>query len=337
MPGVPGIGYYAHHQGRGHLHRATAVAQACPDRLTGLSTHARPSGWTGDWLTLPDDAGPAHDVRTTADGWLHYAPLGHGGFSARMRMVADWVRRSEPAALVADVSVEVALLGRLLGVPVITVALPGRRTDRPHLLGYAVSDLVVGPWPDVAGDLRDPGPEGPRAVPLGAISRFAPADGTAPVEERRVVVLGGTGGTSLTDADVLRAAEATPGWDWRTLSATHWVEDPWPLLQGAGVMVSHCGQNAVAEIAAARRPAVLIPQDRPFGEQQRMAQVLRTLGMPALVLDAWPEPEAWDRVLKEAAELDPAGWATWNDGLGAARFASLLHRYTSSDAAPARA
>ena len=327
---VSRVGYYAHHQGHGHLHRAATVACAVPDGLHGLSTHTRPQGWHGTWTTLPDDAGRAHDGWTTARGWLHYAPVGPGGFASRMGLLADWVERDAPAALVADVSVEVALLGRLLGVPTVTVALPGRRDDRPHRLGYAVSDVVVGPWPEAAGDLLDAGADGPTVVPVGAISRFAPADGTVPVEDRHVLVLGGSGGTSLTDGDVARAAAATPGWDWTHLSVSHWVRDPWPLLQGAGVVVSHCGQNAVAEIAAARRPAVLVPQDRPFGEQHRMAAVLRALGMPALVLDTWPAPGAWERVLKDAAELDPAGWVRWNDGLGATRFAGLLARYTAA-------
>lgn len=321
---VPRIAYYAHHQGHGHLHRGTAVSRATAAGLDGFSTHARPAGWNGSWTRLPDDSGAAPDPRRDAGGALHYAPIGHPGYTARMRRLAASLTETDPVALVADVSVEVAVLARLLGVGVVTVALPGLRDDAPHRLGYAVSDLVVGPWPDAAAELLDTGDSGPRPVAVGAISRFPVADGLAPLEERRVLVLAGSGGTDVTDERVAAAARQTVGWDWTSLSPRHWVEDPWPLLQGAAVVVSHCGQNAVAEIAAARRPAVLVPQDRPFGEQRQMARVLRDLGLPAVVLDSWPEPDRWDRLLKEAAELDPAGWALWNDGRGAERFAALL-------------
>ena len=139
-----------------------------------------------------------------------------------------------------------------------------------------------------------------------------------------MLVMGGSGGTDVTDDRVARAAATTVGWDWTSISPGRWVDDPWPLLQGAGVVVSHCGQNAVAEIAAARRPAVLVPQERPFGEQRRMAHVLRKLGVPAVVLDAWPEPEPGPACSPRPPGSTPRGWALWNDGHGAERFAALL-------------
>ena len=51
------IGYYVHHQGRGHLHRALAIAAHAGTAITGLSSCPRPAGWPGDWIELADDAG----------------------------------------------------------------------------------------------------------------------------------------------------------------------------------------------------------------------------------------------------------------------------------------
>jgi hypothetical protein len=72
-----------------------------------------------------------------------------------------------------------------------------------------------------------------------------------------VVVVNGTGGRGSSAADVAAARLATPGWEWVHLDRAHgtWVDDPWPLLCSASVVVSHAGQNLIAEIAAARRPA----------------------------------------------------------------------------------
>ena len=170
------IGYYIHHHGSGHLHRALAIQHAAATAIRGLSTLARPSGWRGDWLQLPDDAGQEPDLPgasdPTAGDRLHYVPARHPGLRRRMRMLSQWIDRHEPAAIVVDVSVEVALLTRLHGVPVITMAQPGVREDSAHSLGYAISAAVLAPWP--AGVSRIWQAAAPTTlVHLGAISRFS--------------------------------------------------------------------------------------------------------------------------------------------------------------------
>ncbi len=335
------IGYYVHHQGSGHLHRAASVHRHT-DRaglaLTGLSTASRPADWTGDWLRLPDDAGVGPERDVTAHDRLHYVPLGSRGLSARMAMISRWLDATRPSALVVDVSVEVALLARLHGVPVVLVAQPGRRRDAAHRLGYDIATRIVAPWPEHVGDLWGAsGTDLTRTSFVGAISRYAPvapaaeergaeeADATRRVT-RRVVVVNGTGGGGVSPTEVAEARRATPDWEWIQLDRRHgtWVDDPWPLLRSAGVVVSHAGQNLVAEIAAARRPALLLPQDRPFDEQREMAAALQRAGLPVRVRESWPSPAEWPGLLAGLAGLDGAGWSTWNDGGGAARMAAVL-------------
>ena len=96
-----------------------------------------------------------------------------------------------------------------------------------------------------------------------------------------MLVLSGRGGTELT-LDQLAAAQAeTPGWTWTVLGppGTRWVADPWPLLCAADVVVTHAGQNAIADVATARRPAVIIPQPRPHDEQATTARALDAAGI----------------------------------------------------------
>ena len=328
------IGYYAHHQGRGHLHRAVAIAARTGTTITGLSTHSRPAGWSGEWLELADDAGAGPETRPDAGGRLHYVPYAHEGLRSRMAALSAWIADTRPDALVVDVSVEVALLARLHGVPVLTLAQPGRRRDSAHTLGYSVSEQILAPWPKAAGPIwqADPTATTGKVTHLGAISRFdVLTDPVAPTPGS-VLVLNGVGGGALT-GPVGQAQAATPDWDWAHLGPGGvWLDDPWPLLTTAAVVVSHCGQNAVAEIAAARRPAVLVPQPRPFDEQAAMAATLRHVGVPAIVLDAWPAPPQWPSLLRRAAALDGAGWSTWNDGSGPVRAAQTLEAAASSRA-----
>lgn len=78
-----------------------------------------------------------------------------------------------------DVSVEVALFVRLLGVPVILMAMPGERIDGPHALVHQIADHIIAASPQ---ELYEP--EWLRAYAaktsyVGGISRFGDRDGLA--------------------------------------------------------------------------------------------------------------------------------------------------------------
>ena len=298
------IGYYVHHVGRGHLHRAGALAvrlERVGEQVTGLSSLVRPADWPGEWIRLPrdDDCSAAEARDATARGRLHWAPLGDAGTRARMAAVSSWLDAARPDLVVVDVSIELILLARLHGVATMAVVLPGRRDDPAHTLGFEVADALVSFWPaTVAGMVRGlPADVLTRLVPVGAMSRHAirsgprrPPDGVAETTaagadvRRSVVVLLGTGGHTVSADDLQRARASTPGWEWTVLDGTAntWVSDPSAVLAAADVVVTHAGQNAVAETAAARRPAVIIPQPRPHDEQEVTGSVLRS-GWPAIV------------------------------------------------------
>lgn len=328
------IGYYVHHVGRGHLHRACALAAELESRgepVTGLSSLPRPEGWLGDWQQLPRDDGPTA-IAPEAPGRLHWAPLGHLGLRARMAQISRWIDLTAPAAVVCDVSVEVALLVRLHGVRVVSTVLPGTRDDPAHLLGFDIADLLVGFWPPAAhGMLRGaPYDVKERVRAVGALSRFAPDDQPHarpddPTRARSAVLLLGSGGHAVTDADVAAMRAQTPTWHWSVLggAATSWVADPWESIRGADVVVTHAGQNALAEVAAARRPAVVIPQERPHEEQAATAAVLSEGDWPVVVRGEWPRQD-WASLLDRASSLDGSRWADWCDGRAAQRFADAV-------------
>ncbi|WP_345427123.1 glycosyltransferase [Pseudonocardia xishanensis] len=326
------IAYYVHHQGSGHVHRAAAIARALDTPVIGLSSRPMPAGWPGEWVVLPRDDAGTEPVDATAGGTLHWAPLHDTGLRDRTAAIGAVLARDDVRLLVADVSVEVCLLARLHGVPVAILAQPGDRTDRPHRLAYDLAARLLAPWPDER--VGWPAHWLAKTVQLGALSRF---DGRTPAEPdpRRVLVLWGGGGLDVTDARVRAAAAATPDRVWElagsapdpadppNLHRLGWVEDVWPALERAAVVVTHAGQNALAEVAAARRPAVVVPQDRPHHEQRATAQVLDRAGLAA-VAPTWPEGAEWPALLARAERLGGAGWAGWSAGDGARRAAAEL-------------
>ncbi|OQR63461.1 hypothetical protein B6E66_14125 [Streptomyces maremycinicus] len=320
------IGYYVHHQGRGHLHRAQCIAAEVDGPVALLSSLPRPAAWPGPWVPLPPDTA-SDPLDPTARGRLHWAPLHHPGHRERMGVIAEWIRRERPSLFVSDVSVEAAALARLMGIPVVVMAMRGDRGDAAHRFGYDLADALVAPWPRSLPEPGWPAHWLDKTVYTGSISRFdnrpRPVPAGVPAGNE-VLVLFGAGGTDLSAAHLGEARRATPGWSWTVLGGTRtaWSQDPWPLLCRARVVVTHAGQNAVAECAAARVPSLVIPQDRPHQEQHATARALRSAGL-ATVRYGWPAPGEWPALLAEAAAR-PDRWARWSHGDGARRAARLL-------------
>jgi Glycosyltransferase family 28 C-terminal domain len=246
-----------------------------------------------------------------------------------MDTLARWVAEARPAAIVSDVSVEVAVLSRLLGVPVIVVALPGKRFDAPHVLVHRMADHIIAAWPQqlhVPAWLR---PYLDKTSYVGGISRFdgrhcSPDIGiTAPSPNHRVLVLAGASEQFGTAVD--ECAAAVPGTTWTAIGGTDgcWVDDPWQQICAADVVVTHAGQSAIADVAAAGRRAVVISQPRPYDEQAATAEVLRRCRL-ATVAQNWPGIRAWPGLISHALASDPDRWTRWQVSGAAARAARAI-------------
>lgn len=342
---MPRLAYYAHHHGSGHLSRACAVLGHSTCRSTLFTSHPVPDRLPPEvaYVRLPDDA-PRSAADRSPVGPFHYAPAGHRGVRARMSRLAAWASDEPGGAWVADVSCEVALLGRLLAVPVAVVRQHGARWDAPHVAAYRCASLLIAPFghtleePDAPAWIRQ------KTVYTGGFSRFdarlAERDTVRPEPRTVAVVLGrGSEGASSGAAwrarDVAAAARATPDWHWTLLGPTAppgappnlhapgWTDDVFGYLTRSSVVVSAAGHNGVMEAAAAARPLILLPEPRPFDEQVRKAAALERLGA-ARVLLTLPPPRAWAELLGDAGRADPGPLAALVEGSGAQRMASAL-------------
>jgi hypothetical protein len=333
------VGYYVHHHGAGHAAHATAVARQLGGQLTGLGSGPIPEGWPGPWVALPRDDDPIPGGDPTHEGAWHWVPDDHVGFTDRMRSVAAWIGETDPAVLVSDVSVEVSVLAHLLGVPSVPVLLHGCRTDRPHRLALDTAAAIIAPWP--TSHIRPWHQRWASKIhPVGFMSRHdGRPSGPASVSDKRVLLVLPSGGHSI-DADAVESAaraSASCGWAWDVAGAAtrpqravaHWhgsVDDLWPFLERASVVIAAAGAATVADIAAARRPAVLLPQPRPFDEQLAFAALLQDAA-PVRVRPRWPAPTAWPALLDEVGGLGGETWGRLHDGLAASRFAEVLCRF----------
>ena len=322
------IGYYIHHHGSGHLNRAKSICAQLRHPIVALTSLdiPRPHPFT-KVLALPRDDAGARPAKTTANDALHWAPLHDQGLTTRMALIAEWIEQARPAAVVVDVSVEVAVFVRLLGVPVIVMAMPGERTDAPHVLVHQIADRIVAAWP---GELYEPDwlrTHAHKTSYVGGISRFEDRQDPQPPRDRvpTVLVLTGAGGCDFDQATVDATAAQMPEINWKTLGLRNGVTtaDPWPDICAADVVITHAGQNCVADVAAARRPAIVLAQSRPFDEQHVTAETLRRHRLASVTTD-WPDPHAWQCLIRQAQAADPNKWERWRTKGAAARAAEAI-------------
>jgi UDP-N-acetylglucosamine:LPS N-acetylglucosamine transferase len=333
------IGYYVHHHGRGHLTRAMSICAHLPHPVTVLSSLALSEFPGVDTVRLPrdDSATVVHDP--SANGSLHWAPLHDNGLRERMLAITEWVAAARPDVMVVDVSVEVAMLVRLLGIPVVVIAMPGDRTDAAHELVYRAAEHIVAAWPRQLYEPHWLRKHSAKTSYVGGISRFDGRVPTVATSDHRptVLVLDGAGGSKIDMTTVLRCAAEVPDFQWSTLGVAGgpWVDDPWPALCSADVVVSSAGQNSVADIAAAGRPAVIVAAERPFAEQRATADALERGGL-AVATQAWPRAQEWPSLIEKASSLAPEAWTHWQTRGAAARAAAQIQRVGSGRSAGVR-
>ncbi|TRW82884.1 hypothetical protein FK535_12610 [Mycolicibacterium sp. 018/SC-01/001] len=322
------IGYYVHHHGRGHAARARSICAWVDEPVTFFSSLPRPfplrpaDRWVQLPLDVPEDGSAPTDPGS--NGRLHWAPMHVMGLAERALEVLRVAVDAGLRRLVVDVSVEIALLGRLAGLPVTVMAMPGDRTDAPHRLAYDIADQIVAPW---SADLYRPPwlrEHADRTHFVGSISQFENrACGTGSAARPTGVLLGGLGGDDL-PADAVEQLRATlPQYRWIALGATGWVDDPWPVLRDADLVVTHAGQNAVADVALTRAAVIVIPQHRPFAEQHATAAALADAGL-TVDLPEWPARDRWPALLAGTLALDRSAWSRLRVRGAAARAAEVI-------------
>lgn len=334
--------WYVHDHGRGHLDRARAViphldAPVVVAAGPGIYAAAR-AVLDVPVVALPTDV-PTRPAATI--GPWHHAP---SGSAVRSRAIAlfETIKQHRCATAVIDVSMEVTALARLSGLRVVTLRQSGRRNDDAHRIGLDSADLVWVPQHRALEPLDTPPDDRWRFS--GAFSRFdhltSRRRGTLRRRGRRLAVLMvGQGGNTL-PLHRWRGAAAPDGWhvviagtdEHSSTSGVAFVghrEPIFPLLDAADVVITSAGWSAVADSVASGAPLVVVPETRPFDEQQVRARALAAAGL-AICTDRWPTPNHLAPLLAAAGGLEPNRWHHYHDGQGAHRAARSIDEVHSS-------
>ncbi|WP_316831653.1 glycosyltransferase [Pedobacter aquatilis] len=298
---------------------------------------------------IPQDYGQVHlplDVPSKRDAYyqpvtprgLHYAPMNISGQRRRVNMMTNFFSESHPILLVVDVSVEVAMLATLCGIPHIVIKQHGIRTDQAHLNAYCNAVGLIAPYPEKMKD-ADPKWVIAKTFFAGGISRFGAAAPASTVDQNQIAVLIGNGGSSLSAAVVTSMASACPGMHFHVIGSVlgeenfsnityhGQLDNPAAIINRCGLVVGNAGNNTVMEIAALNKPFIVVPEIRPFQEQLVKARMLEQQGL-ALIL--YPEEllaADWAACFSLAFDLKP-DWSGVVDKEAPANAAAyILERY----------
>ena len=323
LPGTQGrrpIGYFVHHQGRGHAERCAALVGALPeDRpvtvfcakpeiLPPLPAHVEVVAIPSLFERRGDEARGMDGVPTPDT--LHCAPLGWPAITEAMATLTEWFATARPALIVCDVSAEIAQIARICSIPHVKVLQHGDRSDPGHRAAYDGAAGILAPFAEA---LAQPDWDEPMrrrtcfAGGLGVRTDLPDRDtarrrlGIDP-EEELILAVSGKGGDGMAAAPLGIGARALPDtrWvaigelrsDWHAtlpsnLDARGWVTDAGAWIAAADLVVASTGNTTCQQILAAGRPWLAIPEWRYFDEQVHKARSLARAGV-AVHLDALP-------------------------------------------------
>ena len=334
------IGYFVHHQGRGHAERCASLVNALPEAREVVIFCARDDIFPPLRNNVRVQVIPSLFERTGAeraglDGvetpdTLHCAPLGWPGIRRAMAVMTDWFDRADPEIFVCDVSAEIAQLCRICSVPHVKVLQHGSRTDPGHQAAYAGAVGLLAPFarelaqPDWTDAMRAKTHfAGGLGLRHDRISR-AEARGRLGLEpdEKVALILSGGGGNGWTSAPFGVAARACPDWTWLSVGGMQqdwhgteggnlrhkgWVDDAADHIAAADLVISSAGNTTCAEVLAADRPWIVVPEWRYFDEQVEKARALARAGV-ALCLDHMPSSaHAWRDAVAAAVDRHRPG------------------------------
>jgi len=335
------IAFYVHHHGSGHLMRCLAIASAlknCHITFLGsrLETQKSLIPTSIDLISLPMDTpnDEDHDPLDQSLEGLHYAPLNISGQLQRVDRITSFLANHPKLLFIVDVSVEIAMLSRLCGVPTIVVMQHGLRADLPHQICYRNAVGLLAPFDErMSGQV----PEwiNRKTFYTGGLSRFAPGADTSDASKKQVAVLIGSGGTSIDEQFLGYLSSQCPQWTFHILGNSqqssngnnlHFhgkLNDPQAVLANCCLVIGNAGHNTVMECASLNKRFIAIAEKRPFAEQEEKARIIEELGLAIHISAAEILHVDWKEMLEKLLSTQP-NWTGFISSDAAERAAGYL-------------
>lgn len=318
----PSILYYVHNDGSGHLERARNLCRhlSCKVIFVTKTNNLK--------IKFPDNVIVAvlPEVTTNASKDLNYDCLHNSIMRQRdlrrhTKEIFRLIDHYNCKLGIVDVSVEIAMMLRLYGVPYIYMRQHGYRNDPAHLQAYKAASLLIGTYPK---ELEDEHVEEwilDKTKYYGGFYNVSNKHSKLRTSEKpSVLIMRGKGLSSITNVNVKCAAEALSNYYWKAIgfdddeTGSNYqilkrVNNPDVYLASADIVIANTGNNTVQEIGAYQKPFITWPEDRYFQEQCHKAKILERENL-AIVIYKWPDSRIeWNNVFTKAKKLHIEKWS----------------------------
>jgi len=327
------IGYYVHHHGTGHMQRALRIIPHIPSQVILFSSADEPKDLPANvrFVKLIDDAVESYNQPTgSAFMYTPHSPE----ISHRYQQILQSIIKYDITCMYVDVSMEVAIFCKTLGLTVGHNIMQGIRDDQPHTNLYRMCDFYLSDsTPELDSTSRRVGPDHIEYV--GGISRYPVVPIRNVGKFKNIVVTVSPKSSKRNIEKIIRTAQAFPDSTWHVVGPAEnklpqqnivWhgvVQDPYEIYRHADVVVGAGGHNTITEMASLGLPFVCIPEERPYDEQATAAQALANHTM-AMYLKQWPEDDEWRHVFGELCQLDLHAFQTIVHDDAASRAAAII-------------
>jgi len=235
--------------------------------------------------------------------------------------MTDLFRSEFPMILIVDVSVEVALMARLCGIPTIIMRQHGNREDLPHRLAYQSAELLIAPYHKSMYRGKADGALA-KTVFTGGFSKFTATENPAEEISNHIAIMLGSGGSSLNSRGITEIINTCPDHFFHILGKTDgdapdlvnatWhghLELPQSIIEGCRIVIGNTGHNTVMEVASLKKRFIGIPEHRPFGEQLDKAEAIRSRQGIHILLPEQLAETNWKHLFATLQEQE----ADWTD------------------------
>ncbi|WP_378186998.1 glycosyltransferase [Aquimarina sp. W85] len=315
------IAYYAHSHGNGHFNSAKLFADTIYEHT--LILKAKEPNTLSNYHIVPieDEDTSVEEYKSAIANlpdYAHYLPKSNKKILKRAKQIIDSIIAYNITLVCVDVSVETATLCRLCSIPYGYYLLPGDREDEPHKIAYRAAEFLYTFLPRQMLDQHVYAPFVSKTFFLGFFSRFAYCsqyrivENTPKLDGKKVLIICGNGGTNFTAEMIIQIQEKLAICNIKVVGNINgdsellgndylgYVTNVDTYIKESDVVISSCGINLTAEILSLKNKFIAYPENRPYKEQEKMAQALIKNKLAVLF-----DLETIDKCVKNYLQLIP--------------------------------
>ncbi|TWR25896.1 hypothetical protein FPZ43_16585 [Mucilaginibacter pallidiroseus] len=232
----------------------------------------------------------------------------------RAKALADAIIQYQPKTFYCDGLPELAIIVRGMGVPVVLIHLPGNIMNDPtQVFAHQLADHIIAHFPEKLE--QDDYQFGSKTFYSGYLSQYSGRDlpNVECNEVNNVTVLLGYDNY---DEQVLKNITADYSTTFTIIGNKRTynlaanckqlgrVADISKAISG-DIVISAAGQNTIAELLSLNKHLILLPEPRPYNEQEVHAKVLAKNNIALLAHEDFSATQ-WQDVLSEAKNFKPS-------------------------------